>query len=242
MGTLTWLTVRPIAHRGLHDAEAGIVENTAAAFTAAIAAGYGIETDLQPSRDGEAMVHHDDALGRLVEGTERLRDLDAADLRAHPYKATADRMLTLGELLDLVGGRVPLLIELKSRFDGDRTLARRVASLLGGTTAPIAVMSFDPALMVAVNALAPRLTRGLVGERRFAGAGPLDRRAGMLLDALRADPAFLAWRLQDLDAWPPRLARTFGRPLLSWTIRSAAQRDEALRAGADQVIFEGFRA
>ena len=67
-----WLTARPIAHRGLHDAASGVIENTASAFRAAIAGGYGIECDLQISADGEAMVHHDDALGRLTDGTGRL--------------------------------------------------------------------------------------------------------------------------------------------------------------------------
>lgn len=242
MSELAWLTARPIAHRGLHDAATGVVENTATAVSAAVAAGYGVEVDLQRSRDGEAMVHHDDALGRLVDGREALRSLDAADLKARPFPATADRMLTLGELVDLVGGRAPLLIELKSRFDGDDTLARRAAAVLAGTTGPIALMSFDPALMIAVKTLAPGLVRGLVGERRFAGPGPLDRRAGMLVDSLRVDPGFLAWRLHDLGTWPPRIARTLGRPVLSWTIRSEADRMEALRRGADQVIFEGFRA
>src|SRR5262245_34441773 len=72
---LDWLTARPIAHRGLHDVRLGIVENTASAFAEAISGDYGIETDLQISADGEAMVHHDDSLGRLTEGTGRLAEL-----------------------------------------------------------------------------------------------------------------------------------------------------------------------
>src|ERR1043166_7185858 len=103
MPGLDWLTARPIAHRGLHDAS--IVENTASAFTAAIVGGYGIECDLQASADGEAMVHHDDALGRLTEGSGELVAFDAAQLKKVRFKQTADRMLTLGELCDLVGGR-----------------------------------------------------------------------------------------------------------------------------------------
>ena len=80
--SLDWLTARPIAHRGLHDVQRGIIENTATAFAAAISGSYGIETDLQISADGEAMVHHDDTLGRLTEGTGRLAELSAAELRA----------------------------------------------------------------------------------------------------------------------------------------------------------------
>src|SRR3982075_3875188 len=116
MAGLDWLIARPVAHRGLHDAQKGVIENTPAAFAAAIAGGYGIECDLQISADGEAMVHHDDALGRLTEGAGRLDTMTAAALRRIAFKSTADRMLTLGELCDLVAGRVTLLIELKGRF------------------------------------------------------------------------------------------------------------------------------
>jgi glycerophosphoryl diester phosphodiesterase len=119
MPALEWLTARPIAHRGLHDAPSGAIENTAAAFSAAIAGGYGMETDLQISADGEAMVHHDDALGRLTEGSGRLAEMTAAEIKAVRFKASAARILTLGELCDLVAGQAPLLLELKSRFDGD---------------------------------------------------------------------------------------------------------------------------
>ena len=89
------------------------------AAAAAIAGNYGIEADLQISADGEAMVHHDGALGRLADGDGALRDLTAARLKQVPFKATAERMMTLGDLCDLVASRVTLVLELKSRFDGD---------------------------------------------------------------------------------------------------------------------------
>ena len=103
---------------------------------AAIAAGYGIEVDLQISADGEAMVHHDDVLGRLTEGAGRLDRLSAAELKRVAFRGSAERMMTLGDLCDLVGGRVALLLELKSRFDGDGRLPARVAALLAGYRGP----------------------------------------------------------------------------------------------------------
>ena len=127
MARLDWLIARPVAHRGLHDAQKGVIENTPSAFAAAIAGGYGIECDLQISADGDAMVHHDEVLGRLTDGNGRLDALTAAELKRVPFKATADRMITLAELCDLVDGRAPLLIELKSRFAGDRRLVGRAA-------------------------------------------------------------------------------------------------------------------
>src|SRR5712691_7403493 len=98
MSGLDWLIARPVAHRGLHDANAGIIENTPSAFAAAIAANYAIECDLQLSADGEAMVHHDDTLGRLTEGSGRLDAMTAADLKRVPFRASADRMMTADAL------------------------------------------------------------------------------------------------------------------------------------------------
>src|SRR6185295_17740800 len=122
MPGLDWLTARPVAHRGLHSEAGGVIENTASAFRAAIEGGLSIETDLQISADGEAMVHHDFALGRLTLGSRQLAAMTAAGLKEVPFKQTADRIMTLGEFCDFVGGRVPLVIELKSRFDGDMRL------------------------------------------------------------------------------------------------------------------------
>ena len=155
--SLDWLTARPIAHRGLHDAAAGLIENTAGAVRAAIAAGYGIEVDVQISADGEAMVHHDDVLGRLTEGEGRLDRLSAAELKRVPFRGSAERMMTLGDLCDLVAGRVTMLVELKSRFDGDERLPARVAEVLAGYRGPVAPMSFDPRQIALLRHRAPEL-------------------------------------------------------------------------------------
>lgn len=238
-----WLTARPIAHRGLHDAAAGVIENTASAFQAAIVGGYAIECDLQISADGEAMVHHDDALGRLTEGVARLDAMTAQALQRVAFNSTADRMLALGGLCDLVAGQVTLVIELKGRLAGDERLAARTAAVLADYRGPVAVMSFDPALIAAVRRLAPGLIRGLVAMRRDAGA-PLTARMSAqryLRQAFAACPHFLAYRVQDLTTKPPLLARHFLRwPLLTWTVRTPEDRARAARH-ADQMIFEGFR-
>jgi glycerophosphoryl diester phosphodiesterase len=243
---LAELTARPIAHRGLHDGARGVVENTASAVTAAIAGGYGIEVDLQISADGEAMVHHDDALGRLTEGSAPLAASRASELKRVPFRATADRMMTLGDLFDLVGGRAALLIELKSRFDGDLRIVERLAEVAASYPGPCAVMSFDPDLVLAVRRLAPRLLRGVTAERHFDNAdwNPLGAvhtfSLAHLLHSPRTRPDFLAYRVDDLPAPATRLARALGRPVLTWTVRTSAQRERAQRY-ADQMIFEGFR-
>jgi glycerophosphoryl diester phosphodiesterase len=165
--SLDWLIARPVAHRGLHDAQKGIIENTPSAFAAAIEQAYGIECDLQITADGEAMVYHDDALGRLTEGSGTLAAMTAAELVRIRFRETADRMLTLGELCDLVAGRATLVIELKSRFDDDLRLVRRAVDVLSRYAGPAAVMSFDPAAIAALREISPGLPRGMVAERHY---------------------------------------------------------------------------
>jgi glycerophosphoryl diester phosphodiesterase len=240
-----WLTARPVAHRGLHDAARDVIENTPSSVAAAVAANYGIEVDLQITADGEAMVHHDDSLGRLTEGSAALAALDAAALRRVAFKATADHMITLGELCELVAGRVTLVLELKSRFDRDRRLPLRVAEVLQSYTGPVAAMSFDPGHIAAIRDAAPGLRRGLVAENRYR-PDHQDRSwfrgtADYLGDLLRARPQFVAYSVRDLPSPVPLTSRSLLRlPLLTWTVRSEEDR---VRAGrwADQMIFEGFR-
>jgi glycerophosphoryl diester phosphodiesterase len=247
MPGLDWLTARPLAHRGLHDASAGVIENTATAFSAALAHGYAIETDLQISADGEAMVHHDDALGRLTEGSGRLADMSAAAIKAVRFQASADRILTLSELCELVAGRATLVLELKSRFDGDSRLAQRAAEVLRNYAGPVAVMSFDPALIEAVRGLAPGLPRGMAAERYYAHRewdrlpASAKRRMAWMMHGLRTRPHFIAYSIHDLPAAAPLMARyLFGLPLLTWTVRNEDEGRHA-RRWADQMIFEGWR-
>src|SRR3954468_16000408 len=162
-----WLTARPVAHRGLHDISRGIVENMPGAVQAAIAGNFAIEVDIQLTSDGEAMVHHDDALGRLTEGSGSLLQKTAAELKAVKFKNTPERMMSLGDLCALVAGRVPLVIELKSHFDGDRKLVARMAEVLASYQGPVVGMSFDPDQLSALREKMPALPRGIVAEREY---------------------------------------------------------------------------
>ncbi len=245
--SLDWLTARPIAHRGLHDAALGIIENTAAAVRAAITAGYGIEVDLQITADGEAIVHHDDVLGRLTEGEGRLDQLTASALKLVRFRGSDEPMMTLGDLCDLVAGRATMLIELKSRFDGDSRLPVRVAQVLAGYRGPVAPMSFDPMQLALLRHKAPRLTRGITAAKYrphpYWDLMPRWMRLGMgyLLTAATARPQFVAYAVADLPALAPLVARhVFGLPLLTWAVRTEPERRCAAR-WADQMIFEGFR-
>jgi glycerophosphoryl diester phosphodiesterase len=242
-----WLTARPVAHRGLHDRARGIVENMPGAVEAAIAGHFAVEVDLQLTADGEAMVHHDGTLGRLTEGSGPLRGMTAAELKAVKFKDTPERMMSLADLCALVKGRVPLLIEVKSHFDGDRRLVARMSEVLAAYSGPAAVMSFDPDQVLALRRLLPRLPRGITAERRYDQADwpeatAVQRRSMRnLRHVFRTQPHFIAYRIDDLPAPEPWIARhLFGLPLLTWTVRTPEQRQRA-GSHADQMIFEGFR-
>jgi glycerophosphoryl diester phosphodiesterase len=245
MAGLDWLTARPIAHRGLHDAAVGIVENTRSSVEAAIAAGYAVEVDLQVTADGDAVVHHDESLGRLTDGQGRLDAFTAAELKRVAFHATADRMLTIADLCDLVGGRAALVLELKSRFDHDPRAISRIIQVLAAYAGPVAVMSFDPWQVAMLRARAPELVRGIVAQKRRRPSGhdcgARNRRLAYLRDSAAARPQFIAYAVNDLPAAIPLLLRHVLRlPLLTWTVRNEPERRRAER-WADQMIFEGFR-
>jgi glycerophosphoryl diester phosphodiesterase len=155
--------LRPIAHRGLHDAAKGIIENTAAAFEAAIAKGYGIECDVRPAACATPMVFHDLTLDRLVEAEGPIASHEAAALKRLAYRNVKGTMLDLAELFELVGGRVPLLIEIKSEWEApDARYLNAIAKAAQSYKGPVALMSFDPAVMTGIRELAPEIPRGIV--------------------------------------------------------------------------------
>jgi glycerophosphoryl diester phosphodiesterase len=242
-----WLTARPAAHRGLHDRTRGIIENMPAAAAAAVAADFAIECDIQLTADGEAMVHHDDELGRLTEGTGALLGKTSAELKQVVFKDTPEKMMSLGDLCALVAGRVPLVIEVKSHFDGDRRLVARMAEVLASYDGPAAGMSFDPDQVMALRELMPSRPRGIIAERSYDEADwpeatSAQRRSMLhLRHAFRTRPHFVAYWVDELPAAAPWIARNiFGCPLLTWTVLTPEQRATAARH-ADQMIFEGFR-
>src|SRR6202051_373452 len=140
------------------------------AAEAAIAGNFAIECDIQLTADGEAMVHHDDALGRLTEGFGALLGKTAAELKAVKFRDTPERMMSLSDLCALVKGRVPLVIEVKSHFDGDRKLVARMAEVLAAYPGPVVGMSFDPDQVLALREWMPGLPRGIIAERSYEAA------------------------------------------------------------------------
>lgn len=241
-----WLVARPIAHRGLHDAGAGVIENSLAAARAAIARGFAIECDVRDSADGEAMVFHDDDLARLTGESGEVRDRAAAALASLTLSGSGETVPTLSDLLATVAGRAPLLVEIKSRFDGDPRLTRRTLALLADYAGPACVKSFDPFVVALAREIAPGRPRGIVSQSAYDGAEGerlgWDRAREMtdLLHFDRTQPDFVSWRARDLPCAAPHLCRTLrAMPVMAWTLRDA-QAARAVRAYADQIVFEGF--
>ncbi|WP_054008218.1 glycerophosphodiester phosphodiesterase family protein [Cypionkella psychrotolerans] len=240
----------PLAHRAYHDRSLGRPENSRGAITAAITAGYGIEIDLQLSSDGVAMVFHDEALDRLTTHTGLIKHNTAAALAQIKLRDSEETIPTLAEILALVAGRTPLLIEIKDQTDTmsatDGRLESATATLLATYQGPVAVMSFNPHSIAHMARLAPQIPRGLTTSAYDpADWAPL---AATTCDRLRAIPdydrtlsSFISHEAADLSR--PRVAdlKCQGAAILCWTIRSPAAEAEA-RKIAQNITFETYAA
>ncbi|MBN9888806.1 glycerophosphodiester phosphodiesterase family protein [Salipiger abyssi] len=241
---------RPIAHRALHDAASGRPENSVEAIGAAVAAGYGIEIDLQLSSDGEAMVFHDYDLARLTAQSGPVRQRSAAELGTIALRHGQAGIPTLAEVLALVAGKAPLLIEFKDQ-DGAMgpdvgALERAAVAALSGYDGPVALMSFNPHSVAALARLAPDLPRGLTTcaftAEDYPTLPPATReRLRGIPDFERTGASFISHHWRDLDNPRVTALRAAGTPVLCWTIRTPAEEAQA-RKVAQNITFEGYAA
>ena len=227
------LTRVPFAHRGLHGN--GRVENSRAAFAAAIAKGHGIELDVQAARGGDAFVFHDYQLERLTADQGAVADRNASDLQRVSLRGTDETIPPLPDILSLIGGRVPLLIEVKTKDKRVAPLCLSVRRALEGYVGPVGVMSFNPQVGRWFASHAPRIVRGLVvSESDKRGVkGRIERRLALW----RAKPDFLAYDIRDLPSRFAARARARGLAVMTWTVRDERQHETAA-AHADQIIYE----
>jgi glycerophosphoryl diester phosphodiesterase len=235
---MDWLTKRPIAHRGLHSTDAALPENSTGAFQAAIAGGYPIELDVRLSRNGQVVVFHDDGLLRLTGDPRTVAQCSLEELQGLRLLGTAMTIPTMTEVLDLVGGAVPVMIELKNN-EAPGPLEERLLAVLRGYSGDYAVQSFNPLSLGWFTQNAPEIPRG-----QLSGSLDdlvLDDRLKTLLRDLSFrqmnQPHFIAYELGALPHPAASAARSEGLPLIAWTVRSAADLENA-RAVADNFIFE----
>lgn len=230
-----WLTRWEYAHRGLHGQ--GVPENSRAAAEAAIAAGMGIECDIQRSRDDHPMVFHDWELQRLTGVADETERRIAEELESLSLLGTDQHPMRLAKFLDVVEGRVPLLIEIKSRpgYDVEWTCLY-VSRLLADYAGNHAVMSFDPRVARWFRSNSPETACGLVMREDDHGhtQKAWQRRLALWL----AKPDFLAYHIAAMPSrWVARL-RAKGMPVLTWTVNSPETRERGL-AHADALVAEG---
>lgn len=229
-----WLKDFEYAHRGLHGG--GRAENSPSAFAAAIAAGMGIECDVQLTRDRQAMVFHDWELDRLTGERGAVMSRTSDELGVIALRGSEDRIPSLRDLLALVAGWVPLLVEIKSRREIDPApLCAAVCEDLADYAGQAAVMSFDPRVGHWFRRHASGRMRGLVvtEENARGWRGAIRRRLALW----RAAPDFLAYDVRDLPSCFAAAQRARGLPLLTWTVKTPALREAAL-AYADAPIAE----
>lgn len=241
---------RPLAHRALHDLAQGRPENSRAAIRAAISAGYGIEIDVQPSADGVPMVFHDYRLGRLTGKEGAIRQLTASALGAIHLTGSDEGIPPLSEVLDLVAGKVPLLIEIKDQ-DGAMgpdvgPLERAVVAALADYSGPVAFMSFNPYSVTALREAGAGCPVGLVTSSYRPEHWPLlpePRRAELraMAGIETLAPDFISHEAADLRSPLVAALKARGLPILCWTIRSPEAEAKARRV-ADNVTFEGYTA
>lgn len=232
---LEWLPAWTYAHRGLH--RSGVAENSPAAFADAIAHGLGIECDVQRSADGQALVFHDWELDRLTGESGPVMRRTLAELGVIGLNGGRDTIPTLAQVLDLVAGQVPILIEVKSRRELPVSgLCLAVRRQLEGYGGQHAVMSFDPRVSRWFARHSPETVRGLVMTEE--GAKGLRGTVRRHLALWHARPDFLAYDVRDLPSPFAAAQRERGLPVATWTVRSP---ELLARAGehADAPIAEG---
>jgi glycerophosphoryl diester phosphodiesterase len=239
----------PIAHRALHDRARGRIENSPAAIRAARAAGYAIEIDLQLSKDGVPMVFHDEDLGRLTGEAGWVWDRTAAELGQIRLKDSEETIPTLAQVLALVGGAVPLLIEIKDQTmamaETDGRLEAAAVAALAPYSGPVALMSFNPHCLAHLARLAPHLPRGITTSAYGPDWAPLDPatcdRLREIPDYDRVGASFISHEAADLGR--PRVAelKAAGAAVLCWTVTSPEIEAEA-RKVAQNITFEGYAA
>jgi glycerophosphoryl diester phosphodiesterase len=234
MTDISWLTRQPIAHRGLHDLNRSCWENTLSAFSRAIAKGYAIECDVHLTTDGGLVVIHDADLKRLTGTDGYVWQRTSAEMAALRIGGTDDHPPSLEELLDLVRGRVPLVIELKGIPGHDSGLVARVGETLAHYKGPVAIMSFDHWIIREFSSAAPGIPAGLTAY------GSRDHEIEANFSMLAHGISFVSYAAGDLpNRFIGFVREKLAMPVITWTVRDQPAVDLTF-AHADQMTFEGF--
>lgn len=229
------------AHRGLHGE--GKAENSISAFRAAVERGFGIELDVRLSSDGELVVFHDDELGRVTKEEGRVDSKTASELSKIKLCGTGDGIPTFKEVLSLVDGRVPLLVEIKEDA-GRYGVTKKTVELLKDYKGKYFIESFNPLALSLVKKEMPNVLRGFLSQN-FLCEKKYKKPMYFLLQNMLLNvvcrPDFIAFNHNHHKNGVLKLTRAlFGVPTFAWTVRSLKEEDEAYKNGFDCVIFENY--
>lgn len=233
MSSHDWLKERPIAHRGFHDMNTSVWENTLSAFSRAAEAGFAIECDLQYAADGVPVVFHDDDLQRLCNMPGDVRAKSSAELALMTIGGTKDRVPRLKDMLNLVKGRVPLVIELKGREGDDEGFVESVFEVLEGYEGKVALMSFDVWLLQELKECGAPYPVGLTAY------GDKPEEWARQTEEMKIGLDFTSYHYAHLPNPFTEGVRANGLPVITWTVRDRAAIEQTF-AHADQMTFEGF--
>lgn len=234
MSNIEWLTKLPISHRGLHDLNNKCWENTLPAFQAAIDKNFAIECDVHLTKDKKIIVFHDDDLKRLAKREGKITELTLDEARKLKIGTTGDHAPSLREVLDLVKGRVPLVIELKGIEGQDDGLIQGVANELATYSGPVAIMSFCHHLIRDFARLAPGIPCGLTAEGSNTKA--LEAHFSMLAHKLD----FVSYHVDELPSpFITFIREKLHMPVITWTVKNMESKRRS-DLYADQITFEGF--
>ena len=229
------------AHRGLHNEERA--ENSMSAFRAAVDGGFGIELDIRLSKDGKLVVFHDDTLDRVCGREGKVIDFTADELATFKLSGTDDGIPLFSDVLALVDGKVPLLVEIKENA-GDSTVSHAACEMLKGYKGEFIIESFNPMSLKVVKEQYPEIPRGILSHRYFEyekSRKPLFFLLQSLLLNFLCRPAFIAYDHRHANAFGLRFVRAFFKvPTIAWTVRSAEEEKVARKNGFDGIIFENY--
>ena len=233
MTNVAWIRDLPVAHRGYHDLNTHVWENTLSSFSRAVEAGFAIECDLHYASDGVPVIFHDEDLQRLCNLHGDIRERTSRELGLIAIGGTSDKVPTLRQLLDLVKGKVPLVLELKGREADDEGFAEAVLEVLEGYEGKVALMSFDHWLLRDLKALGAPYPLGLTADGNTPEAFKTHAKA------MEIGLDFISYHYGDLPNAFINSEREKGIPVITWTVRDEAARRLTF-ANADQMTFEGF--
>ncbi len=231
----SFLINKPIAHRGIWDDKTA--ENSFSAFNNAILNNVPIEIDLFLTVDNKIVVFHDDSLFRLTGENNNVYDKTLLELNQLKLLNTEEKIMTFTELLDLINGKIPILIEIKNQPNGKK-LIKILIEILKKYKGEFAIQSFNPFYIKRAKKLAPHYIYGILSDKNYRSKNKISQFIvnNMPLNFL-IKPDFISVNYDNL---PLKRSKTKNKVVIAWTITGSKAETYSYLNGAHNIIYEGF--